>query len=333
MQTTTLLPLSPDRTFALFQEEARHYDLPSENLGNALKVISPFGEILVSDTREGVRVTVNAPDRAKLYVLQETIDHILGEIGAADGLRWSETIAGSRPANMTVATVERCERLSPSYFRVRLSDPDLARFSRDGLHFRLLFGPSDRPEEWPTIAETGRTEWPGGAAAWHRPVYTARFVDPAAGTLDFDVFVHRGGRISQWCETVEDGAQVALMGPGGDWLPRARWLGLVGDETALPAIARILEAAPSGTTGEAVIMANHEDDVQTLVHPDGVSVRWLLRSGGETLPDALAALKIPTEDRLVWFAGEKSEVAAARKQFAAVALKKGECQAAAYWAR
>jgi len=333
VQTTTQLNLSSDRAISLFSEGAKLYDLPAEHTGSRLKVVSPFGEILVEADDPGARVTVSAPDRAKLYALQETIDHALEEIGASESLNWSEAEAGSLPGNMSVARVEWCKRISPSYFRVRLSDPDLERFARDGLHFRLLFGPFGYAGEWPFIAETGRTVWPGGASAWHRPVYTTRYVDPKAGILEFDVFVHEGGKVSQWCESVQAGEEVALMGPGGDWYPEAGWLGLVGDETALPAIARILEAASPATRGVAVIMTSHEDDIQALRCPDGMAIKWLRREGAETLLDALDRLDLPETDRLVWFAGEKSEAAAARERMTALGLNKHECRATAYWIR
>lgn len=333
MQTSTQLTLSADRALALFQEEARHHEVPSEQTRNGLKVMSPYGEILLAREPAGISITLNAVDDVKLYVLQETVDHVLGEIGEADGIRWSSTVAGARPANMTTAAVVSCKRISPSYFRVRLADPGLERFSREGLHFRLLFGPADRPGELPSILETGRTDWPGGSSAWHRPVYTVRAIDPMAGTLDFDVFVHEGGRVTEWCKTVSPGENVAIMGPGGGWFPKAGWLGLFGDETALPAIARILASAPAETQGVAAIVVTHPDDVQVLGHPEGISLKWLVRGRDETLVEALEAVEPPASDRLIWFAGEKAEVEAARRHSRKLNLAKDEWQAAAYWRR
>jgi len=333
VQTSTQLNLSPDKAISLFYQEALQYELPAERTADSLTVTSPYGEIVLTSDGAGVRLTVAAADRAKLYVLQEVVDHALGEIGASEALHWSRTDAGSRPGNMSVATVDRCVRLSPSYYRVRLSDPDLERFSRDGLHFRLLFGPQEHTGEWPSIAESGRTVWPGGAEAWHRPVYTVRSVDPQAGTLEFDVFIHDGGRVTEWCRTVRPGDRIALMGPGGEWFPRADWLALLGDETALPAIARILEAAPAETAGIATILIGDEDDIQDLRRPEGVAVRWLSRSRGDTLLEALDSLQAPQTGRLVWFAGEKSEVSAARKLLSERGFTRQEWRAAAYWAR
>ncbi|MBN9672296.1 DUF2218 domain-containing protein [Roseibium aggregatum] len=333
MQTSTQLKIPSEQAIGLFFNEALEHDLPVERDGVSLRVTSPYGEVHISDENNGVRLTISAPDSTKLYVLQETVDHILSEIGAADSLNWSASRAGSLPANLCIATVEACTRISPSYYRVRIADPGLERFARDGLHFRLLFGPQDHAGEWPTIAETGRTLWPGGADAWHRPVYTTRFIDPQAGILEFDVFIHAGGRVTDWCRRVQCGEKIAITGPGGEWHPAAGWLALFADETALPAIARMLEAAPESTKGQAVIVASHRDDIQTLAAPEGVSVRWILRGGKETLPDALAGMNLPQADRFVWFAGEKSEVVNARKKLSALGLAKHEWRAAAYWMR
>lgn len=333
MQTTTHLRLPADRAFALFHAEAKEHDLPVRETDDALTVYSPFGEIMVLNERKGVRLTLHAADRTNLYVLQETVDYHLDEIGVADKLQWSDAEAGAYPPNLSFATVEACDRISPSYFRVRLSGPSLERFSRDGLHFRILFQPEEHPGKWPTIAETGRTDWPGGMAAWHRPVYTTRRADPAAGTLEFDVFVHDGGRVTEWCKSALPGDEVALTGPGGEWHLEAGWVALFGDETALPAISRHLEALPAKSSGHATIMIGHEDDKQDLPRPKGVALQWLVRGGGETLLDVLVETAIPESDRFVWFAGEKSDVLAAREALTRAGLEKSEMRAAAYWVR
>ena len=333
MQTTTLLRLPADRAFAVFEEEAREHDLPMRQADDALTVFSPFGEITVMSERKGVRLTLNAPDRAKLYVLQETVDYHLDEIGAAASLRWSEIETGGYPPNMSFAMVTACERISPSYFRVRLSDPSLERFARDGLHFRLLFAPDAHAGEWPTIADNGRTHWPGGMTAWHRPVYTVRSIDPASGLLDFDVFVHDGGRVTEWCKSAAPGDRIAIMGPGGEWHLDAGRVALFGDETALPAIARHLEALPEQATGEATVMIGDEADRQDMPRPQGVDLRWLVRGGGETLLDALARLGPAGNGRFIWFASEKGEVLKAREALLAAGLDKTEFRTTAYWVR
>jgi len=50
-------------------------------------------------------------------------------------------------------------------------------------------------------------------------------------------------------------------------------MGLVGDETALPVIARILAEAPPATRGAAVLFAPAAEDVQLLAHPARMTIR------------------------------------------------------------
>lgn len=86
---------------------------------------------------------------------------------------------------------------------------------------------------------------------------------------------------------------VALLGPdarhpgphgGLEFVPGCHDdLLLAADETALPAVAVILEQLAADhphVTGTALIEVPHPDDVLELVAPQGVSVRWLPRSGG-----------------------------------------------------
>jgi NADPH-dependent ferric siderophore reductase len=54
---------------------------------------------------------------------------------------------------------------------------------------------------------------------------------------------------------------------------------LVGDETALPAIAAILAELPWRARGAAFIEVPESADVQTVQHPEGVDVVWLAREG------------------------------------------------------
>lgn len=333
MQTTTHLSFPADRAFALFRAKATEYELATSGTDDMLTVVSPYGEIIVSRERDGARITLTAADRSRLYVLQETVDHHLDEVGAAAALRWSQTDVGAYPPNLAFSTVADCARISPSYYRVRLSDPSLSRFARDGLHFRLLFAPAGHDGEWPTIAENGRTHWPVDINAWHRPVYTVRRANPEEGVFDFDVFIHEGGRTTEWCGTLAGGERVAILGPGGEWHVDTPWVGLFGDETALPAIARHLAALTAEASGAAAIMIGHADDVQDLARPERVDLRWIVRDSGETLLDALAGLTIPAKDRFVWFAGEKGEAAAARERLVQAGLSKTEMRTAAYWAR
>ncbi|WP_347137503.1 siderophore-interacting protein [Paracoccus sp. SSK6] len=52
-----------------------------------------------------------------------------------------------------------------------------------------------------------------GAAALHRPAYTVRHIDPAAGWLETDIFIHDGGRACDFAISAAPGTPVGLTGP------------------------------------------------------------------------------------------------------------------------
>ncbi len=153
------------------------------------------------------------------------------------------------------------------------------------------------------------------------------------GALDFDVFAHEGGRVTEWCKSLQPGMDAAIMGPGGEWLPDARWVGLFGDETALPAIARILENLTEDTSGVATILISEARDEQRLNTRSSVAVRWLVRGDSTSLLDELKTLQIPDSDRFVWFVSERSEVRQARDMLVARGVQKPEMRIASYWSR
>ncbi|PYE31689.1 NADPH-dependent ferric siderophore reductase [Rhizobium sp. PP-WC-1G-195] len=333
MQTTTFLDIPPEFGLQMIKAQAMERSLPFDEPPDGVTLHLPLGQIHACGENGGLRLTLNASDDVKLHLLQEVVDHRLDEAAVALDRRWSLTNPGLVPPNLTFATVASCEHVYPSYYRVRLSGASLERFSRDGLHFRLLFPPESHIGQWPFVSGSGRVEWPGGTSQWHRPVYTTRSVDPENGTLDFDVFAHEGGRVTDWCKTLQPGMDVAIMGPGGEWLPDAAWIALFGDETALPAIARILESLPTETSGVATILVSDAHDKQHLKTPSGMAVRWLVRGDGISLLNELKQLEIPDDNRFVWIASERSEVNQARDMLADRGLQKSEMRAASYWSR
>ncbi len=290
----------------------------------------PRGALTVLPDGATTRLCIESPDTAALQLARDMLAERLRDHGLEPD--WREDLAGRQPGNQSRATVLAADRISPSYSRVVIEGADLARFDPDGLHFRLLLGPDGAG--WPETDAAGATVWPGGMTAWHRPVYTVRSIETTgAGTrIAFDVFRHDGGRVTAWCDRVRPGDTVALTGPGGGSLPApCGWIGLVGDETAMPVMARALQALPAQTRGQAALFVPTPGDIQHIAHPDGVTLRWVMRGTGETPLQALRALDLPGADRHVFFAGHKPDAQAARAWLAEQGLDKTEFSAAAYW--
>ncbi|MCE3544330.1 siderophore-interacting protein, partial [Escherichia coli] len=96
---------------------------------------------------------------------------------------------------------------------------------------------------WPTMGRDGRPVWPEGDDALIARVYTIRTIDIERGEVDIDMVVHPGNDTpgSTWALNAKPGGIVGMTGPGGGSVEDAGRYLLVGDETALPAIGRILE--------------------------------------------------------------------------------------------
>ncbi|MES2666232.1 MAG: siderophore-interacting protein [Pseudomonadota bacterium] len=293
-------------------------------------------EVGVLRVRPADGISALALDCGDAQGLQALRDFVT-EAAVAEGITpiWTERHSRGRPANLCVARVMRVDRISPAFRRVWIRHRDLANLLRGGLHFRLLFGPQDA--DWPWLDETGVTNWPGGIGAWHRPVYTVRSIaqDGDSTIVSFDIFLHDGGRVTRWSDHLQHGAEVGIMGPsGGDLLTSAAatpWFGLFGDETALPAIARLLATLPASAIGQAVIAIPQTADRQQLAHPPGITLTWAIRGSTAPLIDMLQAATPPARDRFIFFAASSSETAQARDVIRAKGLDRAEFRAQSYW--
>lgn len=246
-----------------------------------------------------------AHTRDRLQDVVESLAHQLGE--HLPGLKpaWSPLDKpGAHPPNFSLARVAGVTRIAPDFLRLRLEGGDLARFARDLIHFRLILQPQGaQAPAWPVIGDDGRTVWPKWAATLHRPVYTVRHIDPGAGWLETDIFVHEGGRACGFAAHAVPGTVVGLTGPGGGGIAQGDSLLIGGDETAYPALARTIEAAGPDTTGECHLFGARAD----YPLPDHPGIRVLHAPGGEA--DLAHCLRRKGPDaQQIWLATERSRL-------------------------
>ena len=116
------------------------------------------------------------------------------------------------------------------------------------------------------------------------------------------------------------------------------WHLLVGDETALPAIARRLQALPDGA--RAVVVAEIDSPEHRVELPTAAdaSIYWIYRSGalpGTTtgLRDTLAGLNLPSGDYFAWVACETIAARAIRAHLVERGAHPKRFKAAGYWRR
>ncbi|WP_285115901.1 siderophore-interacting protein [Leifsonia sp. fls2-241-R2A-40a] len=197
------------------------------------------------------------------------------------------------------ATVERVQRLSPHFTRVSFRCDDFEHFGTECLdqRIKLLFPLADgsfsdlgMDDEEAHFAGDWYQRWRSLPEHRRNPfrTYTVRAIDTDGCRLDVDFVVHGdGGPASRWLSGATPGDSVVVIGPdarsahrgvGIDWRPGdARELLLVGDETAAPAIASILEALPAGRRARAFIEVPSAGDALPLRTPVHATVRWLAR--------------------------------------------------------
>ncbi|MFI6014385.1 siderophore-interacting protein [Streptomyces sp. NPDC051243] len=204
-----------------------------------------------------------------------------------------------KPRKPHSAQVIRTERLTPHMQRVVLGGDGLADFTADTCtdhYVKMLFSPAGVSYPEPFDLERIREELP--REQW--PVtrtYTVRAWDPEHRELTLDFVLHGDeGLAGPWAMRAQPGETVRFMGPGGAYAPDpdADWHLLVGDESALPAIARSLESLPDGATAYAFVEVAGPEEVQKI--DSDVEVDWLHRGSrpiGEALVEAVRALDFP----------------------------------------
>lgn len=302
----------------------------------ALALDTGIGRVSYAAAPDELRVRIAATSPANAFMLRESVIDRVEAIdpGLVARLRWSDALPETAlPPNFRAGRVLRIARPCPSFTRLDIAAEDLGAFARDGLHLRLALPPRGRAPVWPWLDAAGRSRWAGGADALHLAVYTIRRVDPAAGSLTVEAFRHGRGPTCDWLDAARPGDPLGLLGPGGGWLPPGRHLTLAGDETALPAIARILDAAPPGTTGTALVETEAAEPGLPIAAPPGIVLHLLSRARGERLEDTMSELDLGTApDRHVWFAAEKARAAAMRRDLRGRrGLSRGETTIAGYW--
>lgn len=306
-----------------------------EDRGHEIFVDTGIGGVTLRAEGEMLSCHIAAPDDNALFVLRQMLMGQLDSVapGLAERLAWDGPLPQfARPPNFRLARVVAVSREAGGFVRLRLAGEGLEIMGVGGMHLRLLLPPEGRVPVWPGVDGAGRTVWPTGNDKLHDPVYTVRSIDPDGGWLDIDVFVHGRGRTCHWAPRAL-GDEVGLIGPGGGGLPQARHLLMAGDETALPAIARILETAAPSTEGLALIEVRDATMIQPLRHPAAVRIHWCIRGSGAALDlqvlDHLASLG---PGGFLWFAAEKRSAGKLRTEVRTRALlPRDRTYIASYW--
>ena len=190
--------------------------------------------------------------------------------------------------------VLRVVDITPRMRRITLGGPELAGFVSLGSddHIKLMF-PQNAAEQAALQSPTFSIKGDGPQPAMRD--YTPRRFDLSLGELDIDFVLHGDGPASTWAEQAQVGQHLYIGGPRGSMIVPDIFDSylLIGDETALPAIARRLEELPAGRKVLAVIEIADAAEQQALHSAAELEVIWVLR-GQVDLLDTVRTLTLPS---------------------------------------
>ena len=220
--------------------------------------------------------------------------------------RWPLTVVGARD-------------ITPRMRRVSLVGPTMDGFAhRPGQDLAL-----NLPDEH------------GGQVRRH---YTIRRFDAVEGRLEIDFVLHGPSPATNWARRAAIGDEIVAEGPRGRTTVRgpADWRLFTGDETALPAIAAMIEGLGAGERAIAFIEVAGAAEQQPIETAAALEVTWLHRSGAPQAPslgllEALTTFRLPPGDGQACIIGETSTVRAQRQGLIARGFAKDRIAAEGYW--
>ena len=219
--------------------------------------------------------------------------------------------------------VRQVERITPGFVRITLGGEDLAGYVSDGYddHSKLFFPApgADRPdiEGSPVMRD-----------------YTPRRHDAAAGELVFEIALHGDGPAAEWAAQAKVGQFRGVGGPRGSFVVEGDfdWYLLVGDESALPAIARRLEELPASAKAVVVVEIADKAEERELTAPEDTTVYWVHRDAGQALLEAVQSLDFPPGEPYAFVACEGNLAKEIRQHLLEVrGLDERWVKAAGYW--
>ena len=239
--------------------------------------------------------------------------------------------------------VVRKEELTPNLVRLVLGGEGLAEF--EGCRFtdayvNVAIPPPRAPYRAPFDVDEVRAahpeeQWP------RRRRYTVRHWDPVARLLTIDIVVHGDeGSGGPWAAQARVGDALVFTGPGGAYRPdpAADWHLLVGDESALPAIAVALEAVAPGVPVVARVVVDGPEHEIPLPTPGELDLVWLHRTNSpepsRLLADTARDLQFPAGRVQAFVHGEAGEVREVRRHLLSErGVVRADLSASPYWRR
>lgn len=231
-----------------------------------------------------------------------------------------------------MAEVIKAQRISPNFIRVTLGGLDgLENWGAD--QWCRLFFTRKGQDVLSLPTRTSEIGWylqylatPKAKRPWVR-AYTVRDARTEVAEVDIDFVIHGDqssmGPAAKFALEANPGERLGFLDQGSAFTPDHPhdWTLLVGDETALPAIAGICSSLAPSAEGIAFIEIPSAEDKQGFVAPAGMEIRWIARdeaSGqpekpGELALKALTEAGLPSGDVHAHCIGEAALATGARR--------------------
>ncbi|TDO54451.1 NADPH-dependent ferric siderophore reductase [Kribbella sp. VKM Ac-2527] len=255
-----------------------------------------------------------------------------------------------------LATVAAVDDLSPHLRRVTFVAPRIADAVTAGpdQRIKVLLSPPDGSELILPSGPEWYTEWCAQPAdeRFIMRTYTVRALRPEVAELDIEFVLHGvNGPASAWVSEAQPGDQLGLIIPfavdttstkgllhsGVDYVPPATSVRriLVADETALPALAGILEQLPAAVHATVFVEVPDLADIRPLPTPGTADITWIAPGDGpKSLLEALKSAELPFDADYAWVAGESSMIKSVRRHLVnAVGMAKPAISFQGYWKR
>ncbi|HXR01620.1 MAG TPA: siderophore-interacting protein, partial [Pseudomonas sp.] len=145
--------------------------------------------------------------------------------------------------------------------------------------------------------------------------------------------LHGDGPAATWAAQAQVGQFLHIAGPRGSMIVPDMFDSylLIGDETALPAIARRLEELPGNRRALVVVEIQDDAERQALASDAQLEVVWVVR-GEQDLLEATRRLKLPEGSLYAWVATESALSRKVRRVLLdEFKLDEAAVKAAGYW--
>lgn len=241
-----------------------------------------------------------------------------------------------RPAPPCYVSVQKVVDISANLRRITFTGEDISNFPSfcPGAHIKVFLPlPNQQKPQLPIQTAEGKIWLDVNKKPFIR-TYSVRNIRTERQEIDIEFVLHGDASpASKFAQEVNIGDFIGLSRPSGPdpMVPDSPVFSIVGDLTALPAIAAMLEVMPTNTSGQVRVSVLSEHDCISLIKPKEIEVTYYINDTASLVSDVLQESAIQKECHF-WIAGEENLVVPIRKfLLKEMKVKKSNLYAIPYW--